>query len=114
MKNICGAAYADLGHYDEALEKYHAALAISPYFAVAHNNRGNTLRSQGELDAAVEAYKAAIQANPEFFEFLKGTEIFDEAVSKYTQSDRSEFLFNILTKLVKLKISSLGFISSPK
>ena len=90
LYNICGAAYADLGHYDEALEKYNAALSISPYFADAHNNRGNALKNQGELDAAIEAYKAAIEANPEFFEayknmgnLLKDSGLIDAAIDSY-------------------------------
>jgi Tfp pilus assembly protein PilF len=52
----------------EALHKYRAALALKPDFPEAHNNMGNMLHGEGELQASIESYERAFQVG-DFGEF---------------------------------------------
>ena len=49
----------------EALADYDRALRWQPDFALAHNNRGNTLRALGRYDEALAAYGRALQIAPD-------------------------------------------------
>ena len=59
LHNISGAANAGLKQYKEAVESYRKAININPNYAEAHNNMGNALHDQGDLDKAIEAYNKA-------------------------------------------------------
>ena len=48
------------GKPDEALEAYDKAISLNPNHALAHNNIGNTLKDQGELEKAIVSYKNAL------------------------------------------------------
>ncbi len=59
-----GALLFAEGKLDEAVEQYHAALAINPFYPQAHYNLGIVLTKLGRLDEAVAAYKQSIALDP--------------------------------------------------
>jgi len=50
----------------EAIEQFRKALEINPHLAVAHNNLGLALQSQGHDAEAVDQYRKAVEVNPCF------------------------------------------------
>jgi len=56
---------ADLGRLEEALASYERALALNPRYAVAWNNKGNTLRHLRRYPEAQAALDRAIELDPE-------------------------------------------------
>jgi len=62
--NINGACFAGLGQLDSAIKCYKKAISISPNYADAHNNLGNTLKRVGELGKAVISLDKALDINP--------------------------------------------------
>lgn len=63
-ENHLGAALADEGKLDAAIEHYSAALAIWPEFAEAHNNLGTARVDQGRTDEAIREFSAAARIKP--------------------------------------------------
>ena len=73
-------ALGDVGnaHYDygvllglqqkwpEAAAAYRLAIQVNPLNAPAHNNLGEALERQGQLDEALTAYRDAVTCEPEF------------------------------------------------
>src|SRR5581483_1539503 len=65
--NALGKALEVLGHPDEALREYAAALELDPEFSIARNNLASLLFSRGRLDEALEQLHVALKtdsANP--------------------------------------------------
>jgi len=62
--NICGACFASLSQFDDAVENYKKALSINPNYSKAHFNLAGTLQDLGKLDEAVKSYESAIQIDP--------------------------------------------------
>jgi tetratricopeptide (TPR) repeat protein len=58
-------AYADHKRWPEAIETYHAALALSPDNADLHCNLGTVLEEEGSMELAEEAYHKAITLQPD-------------------------------------------------
>jgi len=50
----------------DAIEHYKEAIRISPTFADAYSNMGNTLKEMGDVNGALQCYTRAIQINPAF------------------------------------------------
>lgn len=50
----------------EAILHYKEAIRISPSFADAYSNMGNTLKEMGDVSGALQCYTRAIQINPAF------------------------------------------------
>lgn len=94
LHNISGASHARLRQPEPAIECFYQALEIRPDFADAHNNIGNALKEQGDLDAAIDSYKQALEINYNFAEahhnlgiafisrkeFVAGIESFQRAI----------------------------------
>ena len=66
LHNIYGAANADLGFLDAAVESYKQAIVIKPDFAEAYNNMGTALQEQGKLEEAAKSYETALLLKPDY------------------------------------------------
>jgi tetratricopeptide (TPR) repeat protein len=62
-----GVTVSDLGRYEEALASYEQAIRITPDYAPAYANSGNTFQHLKRLDEAVACYRRA----PAFFRLGK-------------------------------------------
>jgi tetratricopeptide (TPR) repeat protein len=63
-ENHLGAALADEGKLDAAIDHYSAALAIWPDFAEAHNNLGTARVDQGKPEVAIREFSSAVRIKP--------------------------------------------------
>jgi len=59
-----GQALTVEGRHIEAMEQYHAAVAIKPDYDLAHNNLGVAYVAKGEIDRAAYHYQEALRLNP--------------------------------------------------
>lgn len=59
-----GNAFEDAGRHREALQRYDAALALSPALARAHLNRGNVLLATGDVKGALASYQRVVTIDP--------------------------------------------------
>jgi protein O-mannosyl-transferase len=64
VHNNLGAALAEKGQLDEAMEEYKKALAIKPDDYMAHNNYGLALAGKGQIDMAIVEFRRAIVIHP--------------------------------------------------
>ena len=64
--NDRGAAFAEAGHYDEAITDYTRALEIEPKHAEFYNNRGAAYREKGQYDQALADFNRALEINPKY------------------------------------------------
>ncbi len=55
-------------HYEQPLALLFARLEAMPDYAGTHNNLGNALKEQGELDEATACYRRALQLKPDYAE----------------------------------------------
>jgi len=60
-----GAAYADLGQYQLAIEDYNKAIRLQPDDVFAYNNRGIAYADLGQYQLAIEDYNKAIRLKPD-------------------------------------------------
>ena len=91
--NVCGACFAGLGQYNEAVESYKKALFIKPDYAKVHFNLAGTLQDLGKLKDAVKSYKSALKIDPSYAEaynnlgnVLKDLNHIDDAVKCYRKA----------------------------
>jgi tetratricopeptide (TPR) repeat protein len=63
-RNYLGAALAQKGDNDAAIDEYRKALALQPGSAVVLDGLGTALLGRGDNRAAVETFEAAVRANP--------------------------------------------------
>ena len=66
--NFLGAAAAQTGQIDQAINAFKRVIAINPDYAEAHNNMGNVLMDQGKPEEAIEAYRKALSLKPDYAE----------------------------------------------
>jgi hypothetical protein len=59
-----GAALAEKGDLDAAIQEYQDAVRISPDFKEAHTNLGIALANKGSLDAAIKEFQEALRISP--------------------------------------------------
>eukprot|EP00913_Durusdinium_trenchii_P028424 g26652.t1 len=90
-----GAAYRDLGRFDEARDSFCEALRLDPDFAGAHYNLAMTLESVGNRDGAITHYREATRLNPQFADAfnnlgnaLASLHRSDEAIACFQQAIR--------------------------
>ncbi|WP_420266862.1 tetratricopeptide repeat protein [Candidatus Magnetominusculus dajiuhuensis] len=62
--NTLGAAFFEIGKYNEAYINYTKALHINYIYVSAHANLGNLMVKLNRLDEAIESYSTAIKMNP--------------------------------------------------
>ena len=91
--NVLGAALQVQGKFQEAVQAFDRAIALSPDFAEAHSNRGNALKELGQLDESVASYDKAIRLKPDFSDawFNRGNALkdigeLDQAVESYNKT----------------------------
>jgi tetratricopeptide (TPR) repeat protein len=91
--NILGAARAQIGELEEAIEAYKKTISLKPDYADAYSNIGVALRNHGKFDEAIEAYKKSILLKPNdaytYYNMgiaLKDQDKLDEAVEAYKKS----------------------------
>jgi tetratricopeptide (TPR) repeat protein len=68
--NNLGAALADAGQYDKAIEQYHKALQINPYYPNAYTNLGFALAKQGKVEQSITQFLKALELKPRDYETL--------------------------------------------
>ena len=56
------------GSQQASMECFQRAIAISPRYALAHNNLGAALANQGRLDDALAAYQRAVELAPKYID----------------------------------------------
>ena len=61
-----GAAYRELGQYDDAVREYEKALALGPDFHDLRTRLGATLREMGNLGAAAQEFERVRLQKPEY------------------------------------------------
>jgi tetratricopeptide (TPR) repeat protein len=59
-----GAAYAEVGFFDEAVTEYRRALELCPTFVDIRTRLGTTLRDMGKLEYAVPEFQKVKETNP--------------------------------------------------
>ncbi len=69
--NILGAAAAQTGKLEEAINWFETAIFLKPDYADAHNNIGNVLKEQNRLEEAIEYFREALSLKPDFAEAYK-------------------------------------------
>ena len=93
--NILGAAAAQTGQIDQAINAFERVTAIKPDYAEAHNNLGNVLKDQGKLEEAIEAYKKALSLKPDYAE---ASHILSALTGKTTKSAPREYVENMFDR----------------
>lgn len=63
-----GLIYAQLGHLNEAVEDFRAAVALTPDDPVAHNNLGNALRPLGQWEESLAECARALALKPDYLD----------------------------------------------
>lgn len=61
-----GNALEDQGRIEEAMQRYEAAILLTPNLARAHLNRGNILLATDKAEEALAAYMRALTLNPDY------------------------------------------------
>ena len=64
--NILGAAAAQIGQLDEAVNAFQNILSIKPNHADAYYNMGNALKAQGKLEESIASYTKAVSLQPDY------------------------------------------------
>ena len=91
--SILGAAAAQTGRTDQAINAFKTVIAIKPDYAEAHYNMGIALKDQGKLEEAKEAYRKALSLKPDFAELHNNMGVvlhhqgkLKEAIEAYAQA----------------------------
>jgi len=103
---------ADSGQYAEALEELEKSLALNPYYAKAHSDKGYILFRMGKYQEAIACIEKAIQLDPElamaYYDYgsvLESMGRIDEAINMYNRALEIKPKFpgalNNLAKLLK-------------
>jgi tetratricopeptide (TPR) repeat protein len=103
---------ADSGQYAEALEELEKSLALNPYYAKAHSDKGYILFRMGKYEKAIDSIEKAIELDPElamaYYDYgsvLEAMGRIDEAISMYKRVLEIEPRFpgamNNMAKLLK-------------
>ena len=93
--NILGAAAAQTGQIDQAINAFKRVTAIEPDYAAAYNKMGNVLKNQGKLEEAIEAYKKALSLKPAYAE---ASHMLSALTGKTTKSAPREYVENLFDK----------------
>lgn len=68
VNNERGAALADRGFYEQALEDFNKAIRLNPNFDKAYYNRGTIYGKLGRYEKAIEDCRTAIRLKPNYME----------------------------------------------
>ena len=64
--NLSGAANAESGHHEVALESFNRAIELEPKYADSYNNLGIFLKNANDVENAFENYMKALVVKPGF------------------------------------------------
>ncbi|MCP3689820.1 MAG: tetratricopeptide repeat protein, partial [Gammaproteobacteria bacterium] len=109
--NIMGAAAAQTGRLEEAVDAFKKVTVLNPGYANGHNNLGIALKEQNKLEEAITAYQKALTHKPDYAEaylnmslaelllgnFDKGFELYEwrtKREKEATRAIRSEFAWD--------------------
>jgi len=91
--SLLAVVQARLGKGESALATFDRAIALRPYLAVAHNNRGNALQRLDRDEEALASYDRAIELRPDFAmaysdrgNSLRKLKRYEEAVASYDRA----------------------------
>ena len=105
--NILGAASAQTGKLDQAINAFKSVITIKPDYIEAYNNIGNAYKDHGNLDEAIASYNKAISLKADYVEAYYNIGVtyqeqgkLDEAVLYYNKAlslkpDYTEAYYNI-------------------
>ena len=93
--NILGAAAAQTGQIDEAINAFKRVTAIKPDYADAYYNMGVVLKDQGKLEEAIEAYNKALSLKPDY---ETASHILSSLTGKTTKSAPREYVENMFDR----------------
>ncbi|MBU1062056.1 MAG: tetratricopeptide repeat protein [Candidatus Omnitrophica bacterium] len=96
--NNLGAAYYNIGQYQEAIASYKKAIEIDPKYAMAYNNLGAAYRDIGENEMAIDAFKKAIELMPGYAEAYSNL-----GVVLYIENGLVDNVFLHLKRAIELK-----------
>lgn len=65
---LMGNAYAELGQYKEAIEKYQQAIKVKPDLSKPHYNLGLAYAASDQIKAAADEFNQAAQLKPDYAE----------------------------------------------
>ena len=68
LYTLCGAAYAALRQFENAIRCYQHSLQLKPDNYETHFNLAVSFNDSGEIESAIESYKKAIKYNPNYAE----------------------------------------------
>jgi len=66
--NNLGAAYKNLGNFNEAIQEFKTAFSLQPDYAEAHGNLGLVYKTLRRFDEAVQEYQTALSIKPDYAE----------------------------------------------
>ena len=91
--NLLGAAAAQMGILDQAVDAFEKVISIKPDYVDGYNNLGTALADQGELDRAIGLYKKIISIEPNYAEAFNNMghafhkkDMLEEAVCAYLKA----------------------------
>lgn len=84
--NNLGAALADEGRYDRAIEQYHKALQINPNYPNAYANLGFALAKQGKVEESITQFLKALELKPRDHETLSNLGVALLLQSRYAEA----------------------------
>lgn len=68
VRSLYGATLLELGHLDDAIEQFTAAISRDPQLTDAYYNLGNALRLAGRRESAIAVYQDALRVDPRYVE----------------------------------------------
>ena len=66
--NILGAAAAQTGQVNQAINAFKKVIEINPDYPDAYNNMGNALKDQGKFNEAIASFNKALSLKPDYAE----------------------------------------------
>jgi tetratricopeptide (TPR) repeat protein len=61
-----GIANCEIGHFDQAMQNFNAALKLNPNDPALYDYRGTVYRCKGQNDKAIQDFNKAMELNPKF------------------------------------------------
>ena len=94
--NLLGAAAAQTGQLDRALDAYQKAVLLQPNSATAYNNLGNVLIYKCEYERAIEVFQKAIEIKPDY------ADAHNNIGNAFNEQGRFDEAFDALSKAISL------------
>lgn len=92
--NLYGLILAQQGKYDEAMERYNAALALKPDFVLTTYNIGNLLLEKKQYDQAIALYQEVLKTDSKLLRTAHAYTQWGVALVRQGQPDAAMPLFD--------------------